>query len=319
MPYRKTQTFAVLEAGSDFAKVVRRRRASSKIATPVQPYSWCFCKLCGQQTEYAIAIESVAVFERIKYGAVEVEVSDEMRTNAYARAESLATAYENWLLGRQPGATFPAELLEYWDVREMRGDFSVDAFRDQVERRVLLLEWAKAGHMPEAVRQLRNLEGSQRPSKLYCSLHYSGRSADARRAYQRDRRFLAEYEEVIRMIWAQNAGLIRSWHIDDHALVRHAAYHHIRLMKAPIRLLETCLGQTKTVALHLEMPVLKKPIDDYYAVTQAAHLKLRKLRGEKDWLDNLSQHDAPSQAAIARHLGVSRQAVSAMLKRKAAR
>jgi len=319
MPPQKTLVFAAPQAESNFASVVRGRRTGSESMTIAQPYSWCFCKLCGQQTEYAIAIESVAVFRRIKDGAVKVPVSDVMRMNAYARAESLATVYENWLLGRQQGATFPVELLEYCDVREMRGDFSVDALRDQVERRALLMEWAKAGDMPGAVRQPGAGKGSQRPSKLYCSLHYSGRSAEARRAYQRDRRFLAEYEEVIRTIWAQNAGSIRSWHIDDHALVRHAAYHHIRLMKAPTRLLEECLGQIPSITQHSEIAITKRPIDDYHIVALVAHRKLRNLRGEKDWLDKLSQHDTPSQAAIARHLGVSRQAVSAMLKRKAVR
>ena len=284
-----------------------------------QPYSWCFCKLCGQQTEYAIAIESVAVFKRIKDGAVKVPVSDVMRMNAYARAESLATVYNDWLVGREQGAAFPVELLEYCDFREMRGDFSIDAFRDQVERRALLMDWAKAGDMPGAVRKPHTLKGSQRPSKLYCSLHYSGRSVEARRAYQRDRRFLAEYEEVIRTIWAQNAGLIRPWHIDDHALVRNAAYHHIRLMKAPTRLVEECLGQIATVAQRSELPSPRKPIDDYHVVAQVAHQKLRNLLGRQDWLDKLSQHNAPSLAAIARRLGVSRQAISAMLKRKAAR
>lgn len=61
MPPQKTLVFAAPQAESNFASVVRGRRTGSESMTIAQPYSWCFCKLCGQQTEYAIAIESVAV------------------------------------------------------------------------------------------------------------------------------------------------------------------------------------------------------------------------------------------------------------------
>lgn len=319
MPRKKTLTVANPYPGSEFATVVRASVVSAEGMNSRTPYLWCFCRLCGRQTEYADALKTERVFRRIKHGAREVAISAEIRDNAQHAADDLVATYTKAVSGAigipAPGVL----LLEHCDVREMRGDFSVESFRAQVERRTLLLEWAKHGDMTAAVRLPGPQQGAQRPSKLYCDLHYSGRTDDARRAYQRDRRFLAEYEELIREFWAQYAGHLRAWNLDDHTLVRNAAYHHLRLMKAPTRVLDEILDDKNAAAPSHKSTSSAKSIDDYYEVARAAHQRIRRMKEPTDWFEGLIDHGTFNQSEVARHLGIGRQAVSAALKRKADR
>jgi hypothetical protein len=318
MPRKKMLTVVNRQPSSDFGSVVRDPVVTTDSMNSGKPYLWCFCKLCGRQTEYAIALESVSIFRRLKNGVAKaVPISTAMRADAQKVADSLVARYEQAVEGVQ-GLPSPGNvLLEHCEIREMREDFSVESYRDQVERRALLMEWAKHGDMAGAIRLPGNPTGSQRPSRLYCDLHYPGRSDDARRAYQRDRRFIAEYEELIREFWAQYAGHLRQWNLDDHALVRHAAYHHLRLMKAPTRILDEYFDSNNP-SNSMGMSRAKS-IDDYYQVARTAHARIRRMKEPKDWVDELKDHGITNQSAVARHLGIKRQAVSAALKRKADR
>lgn len=316
MSQSKTLTVASPQPGSDFATVVRTPVITADRMSSVQPYLWCFCKLCGQQTEYAVTLESVSVFSRIKNGAVKTPISDEVRANAQTLADNLVAMYQLSLEGDHDAPSPGKILFAFCNIREMRGDFSIESFRDQVERHALLSEWAKVGDMMGATRLPGTTKGAQRPSKLYCALHYPGRSDDARRAYQRDRRFIAEYEELIREYWTQYAGYLRHWNIDDHAMVRHAAYHCLRLMKAPTRALDEFSFITKQENKNSKQAAPTKPIEDYYIIARAAHQKIRRMREESSWFEELDERGIASQAEIARHLGINRQAVSAALKRK---
>jgi hypothetical protein len=319
MPRQKSLTVANQHPGSDFGTVVQHPVVTTESMHSRQPYLWCFCKLCGRQTEYAVALESVRIFKRLKNGTAKaVPISDRMRADAQRYADDLVALYEQ-ALSRIQGQSPPDDLLlEHCDIREMRGDFSVESFRDQVERRTLLIEWAKHGDMSGSARLPGNPKGAQRPSKMYCDLHYPGRTEDARRAYQRDRRFVAEFDELIAEFWAQYAGHIREWNLDDHALVRHAAYHHLQLMKAPTRILDEVLNQQHTENPSAKLYSSTKSIDDYYEVARAAHRRIRRMKEPKDWLDDLNARGMFNQSEVARHLGIKRQAVSAALKRKSA-
>ena len=319
MPRKKTFAVATAYPGSEYSTVVRAKVVSTESMNSATPYRWCFCKLCGRKTEYADALKLERVFRRIKHGAKEVAISAEMRANAQRRADELVATYAKALSGAIGMPAPRVLILEHCDIREMRGDFSVTTFRNQVERRTLLLEWATHGDMTALVRLPGPQQGARRPSKLYCDLHYSGRSEDARRAYQRDRRFVAEYEELIGEFWAQYAAHIQAWNLDDHALVRNAAYHHLRLMKAPTRALDEMLDHEDVALTSHESTSSVTSIEDYYEVARAAHKRIRHMKEPTDWWEELKSHGTFNQSKIAQYLGIERQAVSAALKRKANR
>jgi hypothetical protein len=320
VPRQKTITVASQLPGSEFGTVVQQPVITADSVNSRQPNLWCFCKLCGRQTEYAVALESVTIFERLKNGAAKaVEITPAMRDEAQRIADSQVEAFQQTLLGATGSPSLQA-LLGLCNIREMEGKFlCVETFRDQVERRALLIEWAKHGDIAGATRLPGIYKGAQRPSKLYCDLHYPGRSADARRAYQRDRRFAAEYAEIIGEIWAQYAGYIRAWNLDDHALVRHAAYHHLRLMKAPTRILDGYCALPIATNGSPKSSSRTKSIADYYEVARAAHERIWRMKEPMHWVDELTKHGISNQSEIARRLGINRQAVSAAFKRKSTR
>lgn len=320
----KTRKVAHPHPGGEFATAVREGRHAADEMTSTDAFRWSFCKFCGRQTEYAVAIESVRVFKKIRSGLYKaVPLTDTMRAEAQTMADALVEQFKAALDGRF-GPYGPGQmLLAYCNIREMRGEFSidaihaVDAFRDQVERHAQLIIWARNGTVAGAARLPGDQSGSQRPSKKYCDLHYPGRSDDARRAYQRDRKFVAEYDEIICLIWTQYAGRIRQWHIDDHAFVRDAAYHHLRLMKSPTRALDG-YADPNLVAKHPAptTALRKKSIEDYYEIARKAHNRLQRMAPTKPLFGELDGKGVLNQSEIARTLGVNRQAVSAALKRR---
>lgn len=197
-------------------------------------------------------------------------MTDVIREEVQRDADLLVERYEKALAG-EFGIYEPGQMLmAYCDVLEMRGDKSVAAFRDQIERRTLIASWARHGDLLSAVRLPNQPEGSAKPSKFYCEMHNPRRSDEARRAYQRDRRFAAEYEELIATFWSLQAHKLPTWDIEAHAYVRREAYRRLQLMKKPTR-----------------------------------------------FVNELEARGVTSQAEIARQLGVSRQAVSAAIKRRA--
>lgn len=321
MPRQTTLTVASHFPGSDFAVVVQEPVITADSVNKKQPYLWSFCKLCGRQTEHAVALESVKIFKRLTNGTAKaVPFTPAMRADAQRIADDQVKMFEQALSGVAGLPSPQTLLLKHCNIREMEGKFfCVDAFRDQVERRAQLIEWAKHGDIAGAARLPGICKGAQRPSKLYCDLHYPGRSDDARRAYQRDRRFVAEYAELIREVWSQYAGHLREWNLEDHALVRHAAYHHLRLMKAPTRILDEYCALPIATNARPKSSSRTKSIADYYEVARAAHERIWRMKEPMHWVDELTDHGISNQSEIARRLGITRQAVSAALKRKLAR
>jgi hypothetical protein len=244
---------------------------STKIRSKLKNrYLRSFCELCGKQTEYAIADESRVVFKDLGKGnAKPVPLSDSIRREAQREADLLVERYEKAFTGKLGIYEKGQMLAAFCDVQEMRGDRSVAAFRDQVERRTLIAAWARCGDLLSVARRLNEPEGAAKPSKLYCEDHNPRRSDEARRAYQRDRRFAAEYRELIACFWTAFAGELPTWDIEAHAEVRRQAYRRLQLMKKPTTFIE-----------------------------------------------ELEAKGATSQTEIARQLGVSRQAVSAAIKRR---
>lgn len=236
-------------------------------------YNWCFCELCWRPTEYSALLEAPMVIKRLQRGNAKiVPITDAMRAAAQKRTDVLVERYERACTGEfgpyEAGRMWSA----YCDAIEMRGDRSVAGFREHVERKMLITEWAKHGELVWLTKPSHHPEGAAKPSKLYCEAHNPRRSADARRAYQRDRRFLAEYEQLIEIVRSQGirTATLPLWDIEAHAFVRKEAYRQLQILKSPTRLVESLLAD-----------------------------------GTK------------SQAEIARQLGISRQAVSAAVRRRA--
>lgn len=298
------------QAGSQFATIVRESVLPKNRRHNIL---WGFCKLCGQSTEYAVASLKVGIFRRKSDGAVtEVPRTDAMRAEAQSIADDLVAQYEEAMAGEHGPFAVGEMRFAFCDIPEMRGDFSVESFRDQVERRSFIGVWARHGDMHSNPQLPGTPSGRQRPSKLYCDSHYPGRSVAARRAYQRDRKFLTEYEVLISVIWCVFAGDLRQWHLDDHALVRDAAYHVMRLTKAPTRMLDEN-PNSKAIK---KIQSSERTIEDYYPRARAAYHVLRKMKGSMGWLDDFRKDGVTNQSEIARRLRVSRQAVSAALKRR---
>ncbi|MBF8179462.1 hypothetical protein [Herminiimonas contaminans] len=230
---------------------------SEKIRTKLQDaYKWCFCELCWRNTEYVCALEARKVFKRTtRDSAKEVPLTDAMRKDAQRKADDLIERYEKLL----PGGVLPrwdsAEytlpsvqealrmVMTYCNVREMRGDFSVTAFRDQVERATQIAAWSKRGDMLGAALLPNQKEGSAKPSKLYCEHHNPRRSTSAQRTYQRDRRLTNEYAELMSMIWSKQANKLPLWDIEAHTYVRKEAYRLLHAMKDTKSLIANMLAQ----------------------------------------------------------------------------
>ncbi|PEN27550.1 MarR family transcriptional regulator [Acetobacter fabarum] len=236
-------------------------------------YAWCFCEFCGNPTEYSAILEAPKVIKRLKRGNAKiVPLTETMYTAAQERAHVLTSRYEQACEGKFGPYEAARMLMRYCNIIEMQGDRSADSFREQVERKFLLDEWAKHGKAVWATKLPGQTDKDKKPSKLYCENHNPQRSDNARRAYQRDRRFISEYNDFIEKIWSHgiNSGSLPTWDIEAHAYVRKEAYRQVQFLKSPTIM-----------------------IDDF----------LKK--------------GSMTQAEIARKLGVSRQAVSAAIKRRA--
>lgn len=199
-------------------------------------YNWCFCELCWRPTEYSTILEAPTVIKRHDGGnATKVELTDLMRAAAQKRANELVARYEQALQGKFGRFEAARMWSRYYDAFEMRGDQSVSGFRDRVERIMLLREWARHGELVMQTRPRGQPDGRAKPSKLYCEGHNPRRSDGARRAYQRDRRFAEDYQELIDQIWRQgiNSATLSTWDIEAHADVRREAYRQLQALKAP--------------------------------------------------------------------------------------
>lgn len=229
--------------------------------------------MCWRLTEFEIADEARAVYKVTNAQNVAVRavpITNDIREEAQREANRLVERYEQALNGEFGPFEAGSMLSTYCDVMEMRGDFSLDSFRDQVERRTLIAVWASRGKILSASRMPNQLKGNPKPSKLFCEMHNPGRSPEARRGYQRDRRFKLYYEKLISTLWSLYADELPAWDIEAHTAVRREAY----------RLLQGSKSMKSEVA-------------------------------------ELLSDGALNQSQIARRLGMSRQGVSAAIKRGA--
>jgi len=227
------------------------------------PFRWCFCDLCWRETEYVVADALRRVFKRTgPETARPVKFSANIYLEVQAEIDAQANQYEKSLrdtlacLNPVP-LQFAAKIAE-----------RVEEFRLQQDDLVRFQAWASRGNVMTAARLPSQGKGAAKPSKFYCEMHNPRRSDEARRNYQRDRRFAAEYAELIAVYWEAVAGQVRIWKMEEHRQARKLAYRKLLSIKKPTLFIE-------------EM--------------------------QKEGHTNLAE--------IARHLGVSRQAVSAAVKR----
>lgn len=259
-------------------------------------YDWCFCELCGQLTEFALAasIGSRGFYRR---NGAEVPLSSEIGAKSEKIADELAVRYEQALMGESTDDPIKM-VLEYCGTdgfrklksEELRdrvdqdeaGHISVEQFKFYVEGQARMALWAKRADFVGAKKRPANAKSkkdttktsrSGEPSRLYCAHHNQARSEEARRTYQRDIERVGEYYEIISRIWSEHAGQLPAWDIEAHAHVRQEAY----------RILQE-----------------QKP---------------RQARLPAGLIEQLIKDGITNQSEIAKRLGVSRQAISAAIKR----
>lgn len=197
-------------------------------------YTWCFCDLCGKLTEYAVALEARKIFKKMSVrNDKPVPITEAMLAAAQRAADALVVRFEKALAGEYGPYEAARMVATCCNIRDMRGELlDVETFRDQVERKALTAAWALQGDVLGATLLPGQKEGEPKPSKFYCEDHNPSRSVEARRAYQRDRRLIAEYEDLMAMIWSQNASRLAAWNIEAHAYVRTEAYRLLHAMKS---------------------------------------------------------------------------------------
>jgi hypothetical protein len=208
-------------------------RTRAKLA---DPFRWCFCELCWRPTEHSTTVQGPTVVKRLQGGNAKiVPLTGAIDAAAKKRADALVAHYER-ACGGELGPFEPGRMLaKYCDIPDLRGDFSVESFRDHVEMLARTAERARHGDLLRPTRLPNHTDKDSKPSIFYCEHHNPKRSDDARRAYQRDRRFAAEYENQIEEIWSycNNHNKLATWDLDAHQYVREEAYRLLRERKSP--------------------------------------------------------------------------------------
>lgn len=237
-------------------------------------FDWCFCELCWRQTEYWGILEAPTVVKRLeKKNARELPLTASMRAKAEQRTNEMVERYRLACQGKLGPYEAAAMLRRYCHIPDLDGDLSPESFNDHVHMRMLYTEWARHGEVMRQTRLPHHLSDGSKPSRLYCEFHNPRRSEEARRAYQRDRRFKIEFQELIDLARrdAINSGKLMGWNVGTITKLRRSAFRQLQVLKAP------------------KAPATT--IDDLLA-------------------------QGMSQAEIARQLDVSRQAISAAIKRR---
>lgn len=234
------------------AMVAECETTSEKVRTKLRdPFGWCYCDICGQSTEYATALMARKVFKRKAPEAKIAELldfSDSMRDEAQRIADKLVERFEKALEGGSGPHEAGQMLVAYCDMKEVQDAWHtrertelVEAFRSQVEQRARHTVWSLHGDSLGAALLPNQKDGDAKPSKFYCEKHNPSRSVEARRAYQRDRRFSAEYEELMSMMWG--TGKFATWDIQAHEHVRQEAYRLLHIMKSTKDLIKAELSK----------------------------------------------------------------------------
>ncbi|MDR3528471.1 MAG: hypothetical protein P4L57_14460 [Rhizomicrobium sp.] len=208
------------------------------------PFNGMFCEFCGNRTEHSEIRDNLRVVRLLdERNATVVPISTPMRISIEKELGEVVERYTQASKSEAGQGDQASMLFEYCDFREMRGDFSVDRFREQAARTIQIVKWAQQGCLVRLTRLPGCAYNAANPSKIYCSSHNSKRSEKARRAYQRDRRFAAAYKDYVEDVWhlGINTAIFRAWDSKDYAYARSVAYHILQAAKSPARMIDGLL------------------------------------------------------------------------------
>lgn len=272
---------------------------SERVRTKLDdPLSWCFCELCGEVTEFALETSERARGFYKRNGEA-VLMTQALSAKAEKIADAIANRYALALTGNGPDN--PMQLIiEYCGIdgfrnlisEELRdrdgqgeaGHISVEQFRLQIEYQALMALWAKRsdfiGAKPHPKPGNARADLTQKSSRAgEPSRLYCGRH-NQRRSDDARRAYQRDVERVG----------------EYHALI-----NEIWSMKA---------GQWPTWDIKAHAHVRKEA----YRLLQESKPTITRISAEM--IDALTSRGITNQSEIARQLGVSRQAVSAALKRR---
>lgn len=210
----------------------------------IDPFSGMFCEFCGNRTEHSEIRDNLTVVRLLdERNAAVVPISTPMRIAIEKELDEVVERYTQASKSEASQGDLASMLFEYCNFREMRGDFSVDRFREQAARTIQIEKRAQQGCLVRLTRLPGCANEAANPSKLYCSSHNSKRSKEALRAYQRDRRFAAAYRDYVEDVWhlGINTAIFRAGDSEDYAYARNVAYHLLQAEKSPVRMIDGLL------------------------------------------------------------------------------
>lgn len=186
-----------------------------------------FCALCWRQTEYTIAAERPRIYaRRAAHRYTEIECTPAIRAAAAKHADALTRRYVAILEGSE-GPYGLGHLAGYFTVADLDGDTSPESFREHIEKMERWRLMAKTGNALGVI-AIPGIAGRMvKPSVRYCSEHNPHRSIAARRRYQRERRFQAEFERAVFTVGAEYSHQFRRWLAEDHVRIRKVAYERV--------------------------------------------------------------------------------------------
>lgn len=208
-------------------------------------FRWCLCDLCWRTTEYSVALENPQVVKVLANGnAKTVPIHKFIEDAATKRADKVVEIYKEACKIHPASREAASMRFKYCDVSELKGDYSVSNFEDQVRQRMLITEWSRHGKLVRSSRLSGQSIDSAKPSILYCEFHNPRRSDAARRAYQRDHKFIGAFEELIQAVQSEaiRRCVFRGWDIESHVDVRRNAYRLLQGMKSRTRLIDDLLA-----------------------------------------------------------------------------
>lgn len=228
MPNRKERTTRAVYNPTIGDTQRRRIPVARSDATSMSRLELTFCELCWRRCELEATLADPPIYERKRsHLFTKIECTPSIHEAASRHADSLAEHYAAALQGIG-GPYALGRLLAYVTVSELRGHRSVAAFRQRAYEKECLRLKAKSGSLLGTLASPGINGELVKPSAHYCAKHNPRRSIEARRLYQRDRRFQGAFDQAIEDIYEKNAHEFRRWHPGDHAKIRKMAYERAR-------------------------------------------------------------------------------------------
>lgn len=264
-------------------------------------YDWCFCELCGETTEFAAAISERARGFYKRNGA-EVPLSVEICAEAEKFSDIRAKSYERALngYGRRPHIAgrlilkycgidgfrkLNSDALRDRSERAESGVISVEQFRLYVEGRARMALWAMRGQFIGAVPSRQHVKADQ------------GGNLKLSRAGEPSKFYCERHNQY------RNDAARRNYQ-RDRSLSKKFQELISRIWREQVSILPTW-----DVEAHIHVR------REAYRILQESKPRHGKASGSM--IDELLMQGITNQSEIARRLGVSRQAVSAAMKRRA--